>query len=207
MKNYLLFLVSTLIILLAKLIPFSFIIGSQNAFFSATTTIALLTLRHVGLGAFVLFLIPLQDVTITSLFLFLLHRTPLLFAGWSYKAFDKVTSIIVPAVCFVLFVIHPVGQQAWPYALYWILPILVCISKSKHIFLRALSSVFIAHAVGSIIWIYTHQMGYEVWLGLIPLVLVERILMALGVVAGEYAIVYLTFLALRAKNIFNRKLA
>lgn len=207
MKNYLLILVSTLIILLAKFLPFSFMVGSQAAFFSGSTTIALLLSRHLGLASFLLFLISLQDFTVTKLFSFLLKRAPLLFAGWSYRKPNSIVSLIVPIICFVLFVVHPVGQQAWPYALYWIIPVAIAVSKSQHVFLLALSSVFIAHAVGSTVWIYTHQMEYEVWLGLMPLVLIERTLMALGVVVGEYVIDYVVFFALKVKTIFNRKLA
>jgi len=47
-------------------------------------------------------------------------------------------------------------------------------------FLVALSSSFIAHAVGSVIWLYSLSMPAEKWIALIPIVAVERFIFAAG---------------------------
>ena len=74
--------------------------------------------------------------------------------------------ILVPVLCMALFGLHPVGSQAFAYTLYWLIPVTLYIMSSlvnvlprfqqfTPIFLQALSSTFIAHAVGSVIWLYT----------------------------------------------------
>lgn len=207
MKNYLLFLISFLAVLVAKCIPLSFIVGSQVAFFSGITSAAILMTRYLGFGTLFLCLFPLKSLSIEQLFLFLVNRSPLLFAGWSYRFSNIFTSVILPLSCFGLFIIHPIGQHAWPYALYWLIPVTIFTLKNKNIFLKSLEAVFVAHAVGSVIWIYTHQMEPEVWLSLIPVVALERILMAFGIVAGEYSIEVLRSFKNKAKLFCNRKFA
>lgn len=207
MKHYLLFLISFLIVLVAKFLPFSFIIGSQFAFFSGTTSICLLMARHTGLGIILLFLLPLKVLSISQLFLFLIHRVPLLFAAWSYRVSNFFTSMVLPIICLVLFLIHPVGQQAWSYPLYWFIPMMIYVAGYNNIFLKALESVFVAHAVGSVIWLYTHDMSSDIWLGLIPLVPVERLLMALGIVAGEQLILFCKILYSKIKLFYYGKIA
>lgn len=207
MKNYLFYLASFLIIMLAKFTPLSFIVGSQGAFFSGITTICLLTARHSSLGFFLFALMPVKILSLNSLFLFFCSRISLLVAGWSYRFSSIVTAVFVPIICLVLFVIHPVGQQAWPYALYWLFPIIIYFLKNENIFLRALQAVFIAHAIGSIIWLYVYQIEAGVWMGLIPLVAYERLLMALGVVIGEYSIGFVVSLKHKAQLFLNEKFA
>src|SRR2546430_1999084 len=56
------------------------------------------------------------------------------------------------------------------------------------VFLQALGSAFIAHAVGSVIWLYTVGMTPAAWLGLIPVVFVERMLCAAGMTVAYYGI-------------------
>jgi hypothetical protein len=51
-----------------------------------------------------------------------------------------------------------------------------------------LGSTFIAHAVGSTIWIYTVPMTAQMWLGLMPLVAIERLCFATGMVVSYHAV-------------------
>ncbi|MBI2344708.1 hypothetical protein HYV10_01395 [Candidatus Dependentiae bacterium] len=207
MKNYLLLLGSFFIVFISKFIPLSFIVGSQAAFFSGSTILALLMARHSSLGMLVLFLIPFRELSVAKLIVFLLHRAPLLFAGWSYRFVSIVASVFIPIICLLLFVSHPIGQQAWPYTLYWFIPVIVYLCRFENIFLAALSSVFVAHAVGSVIWLYLYQIESEIWLSLIPIVVLERSLMALAVVAGEYSITCLYSVRYKMKLFFSGKVA
>lgn len=105
-------------------------------------------------------------------------------ANWSLlnkkNMFIKVIlQLILPALCMALFMMHPVAGQAWPYALYWVIPMALFFVSSSTFFV-ALSSTFIAHAVGSIMWLYAMPMTSEQWLALIPLVAVERLVFAGG---------------------------
>lgn len=53
---------------------------------------------------------------------------------------------------------------------------------------RALSASFLAHGVGSVIWLYTKIIPAEVWISLIPIVICERLLMAGGMMVLDVAI-------------------
>ncbi len=207
MIGYFLFLISVLTVFITKLIPLSFIIGSQKAFFSATTSLSLLVAAHSNLWMLLFFLIPLKDLSIAQLGLFLLNRIPLFFAAWSYRMPTAITSMVVPLNCFLLFILHPMGAQAWPYALYWFIPVVIYTLGYHTIFLKALSSVFVAHALGSVIWLYTHDMSPEIWLALIPIVAIERLLMALGVLLGEQIIASSKDLVSKMKLFCNGKIA
>lgn len=87
-------------------------------------------------------------------------------------------TLLLPIFSFALFNIHPVGQQAWLYSLYWIIPVWCYFSGST--FARCLGATFTAHAVGSVIWLYCFSLTAEQWMALIPLVIVERLLAASG---------------------------
>src|SRR5437868_98622 len=49
----------------------------------------------------------------------------------------------------------------------------------------------VIHAVGSVIWLYTTPTTVEMWLGLIPVVALERCLFALGMVVMYRVIVFI----------------
>lgn len=179
------FLISFFVFCLARLVPFSYMIGSLGAFFSASTIAATLLGTYGSLWSLVLFFLLNKKLTSVQ---FLFNRIPLLFAGLSYRSSNSIVSVVAPLLCVVLFVIHPVGFYAWSYSMYWLVPVILFFNKSETIFSRALSSVLIAHAVGSVVWLYTHDMTPEFWLSLIPVVAVERIVMALSVTMIDLAI-------------------
>jgi hypothetical protein len=83
----------------------------------------------------------------------------------------------------VLFIVHPVGREAFFYSFYWIIPVLVFYLPYRSLFLTALGSTFVAHAVGSVIWLYTGSYTPAMFLALVPIVVVERMIFALGMVA------------------------
>jgi hypothetical protein len=88
----------------------------------------------------------------------------------------------IPLLCMMLFILHPIGFYAFLYTWYWFIPMGLYFLKNKNFFLQALSSTFIAHAVGSVIWIYTVPMSIDQWHALIPIVAIERFTFALGMV-------------------------
>jgi hypothetical protein len=94
----------------------------------------------------------------------------------------------LPLACMALFWLHPVGYAAGIYALYWLIPVAVFFVQSPNLFLNALGSTFVAHAVGSVIWLYTVPMESGAWLALIPIVAVERLLCATGMVIAHHVI-------------------
>lgn len=87
----------------------------------------------------------------------------------------------IPLACMILFFVHPVGHQASAYSLYWLLPILIGFLPKPASFFKALASTFTAHAVGSVMHLYMiNSMSSAAWLGLIPVVACERLLLAMG---------------------------
>ena len=94
--------------------------------------------------------------------------------------------LLLPVAGMMLFVIHPVGGQAFVYSFYWFIPVALFFIPQRSLFLQALGSTFIAHAVGSVIWLYTVPMAATTWMGLMPLVLFERIAFALGMVITHH---------------------
>ncbi|MFI5332694.1 MAG: hypothetical protein ACHQVS_01185 [Candidatus Babeliales bacterium] len=176
-----------IVIKLATLFKVSFIVGSCMAFFSGTSLAVPLLGAFTGFGSVITAVFTCMIghwamIGIPSVH-YLAYHIPGLFASaaWAYPT-SKSIRLLLPLLCMMLFIAHPVGMYAFPYALYWLIPITCYLSKSSSLFAQALSSTFIAHAVGSVIWLYTMPMTSAAWLALIPVVAVERLCFALGMV-------------------------
>jgi hypothetical protein len=90
-------------------------------------------------------------------------------------------SVIVPVLSFILFVVHPVGSSAFVYTLLWTIPVFIYFTKSNSFFFKALSATFIAHAVGSVLWLYLMPPMLPLrWIMLTPVALCERVIFAIG---------------------------
>jgi hypothetical protein len=179
--------VSFLAICLLSSIKMSYIIGSYFSFFSAANI--MLPLTGLSGGAMAVFAIVLfriaKMIAIGNInpWSFLVHGLPGIGAALYFvPAYAFIMRLLIPAACILLFIAHPVGFQAAAYTLFWFIPMVIYFSKTNYLFFHALSSTFVAHAVGSVIWLYTVPMAAAVWLDLIPLVLVERTVYALGMV-------------------------
>ncbi len=138
---------------------------------------------------------PLDKVSIIRLF-------PMLFAVWYFGAMrgkgnlgDKGRWILaVPLLAIVAFVAHPIGRTVWYYSLFWAIPLIAYRFKNI-LFFRSLGSTFTAHAVGGAAWIWAFNLPATVWNNLIPIVIQERLLFALGISASYVVVKYvLSFL-------------
>ncbi|MFH1831457.1 MAG: hypothetical protein ABH827_01510 [bacterium] len=109
------------------------------------------------------------------------------------QVLNFLVSLVLPVLCMFLFMVHPVGQQAFVYSFYWVIPVIIYVVNALglgkqggtkfsvgSIFLTALSSTFIAHAVGSVMCLYMVPMVAAQWLALIPVVALERFVFAAG---------------------------
>ncbi|MCK4517690.1 hypothetical protein KAT92_02870 [Candidatus Babeliales bacterium] len=110
----------------------------------------------------------------------------------SIKLASFALSVLVPITCVLLFVFHPSVGYGWWYSLYWLIPVgLYGIQAfgllKKSVLAIAISSTFVAHAVGSVIWCCLVPMSPEQWLALIPLVAVERFVFAAGMTVLYHA--------------------
>jgi hypothetical protein len=172
---------------LVKIFP---IIGSHCSFFSVVDAVMPLT-GVVGIGMGILIALMRTGLTFAKISVSVMapvYHLPGFFASASWAYPTQLMKVGVPVACMVLFVMHPCGLYAAPYVLYWFIPIAVYFSGKKTIFLQALSSTFIAHAVGSVIWLYAKALPTAVWLGLIPVVFFERLFYALLMTAMYYGV-------------------
>ncbi len=110
---------------------------------------------------------------------------PTFFAGLYWATSSRLIRAGVPALCMFLFMLHPEGMAAWPYAFFWLMPIVLAYRNTESIFVTALGSTFTAHAVGSVLWLYTTSMGASYWYALLPIVPAERLLFAVGMTASH----------------------
>lgn len=105
------------------------------------------------------------------------------------KFYTRLAAALPAFVCMTLFWLHPVGQLAVFYPLYWIIPVLVALIDQKNFFLQALGSTFTAHAVGSVFWLYGGLLATPAaWTALIPVVALERFGFACLMTAIFYAV-------------------
>jgi hypothetical protein len=168
------------------LLKVSFVIGSQMIWFSATNSILPLagafgSIMGSGLVFLVRQLIHFAFFKTISLS-FLAFCIPGFFASLYWSTNHYVIRLLLPIVCMGLFVIHPIGAQAFVYSLYWLIPVILYFVPQRSLFLQALGSTFIAHAVGSVIWLYTTSMTADMWILLMPIVIFERIFFAVAMV-------------------------
>ena len=107
---------------------------------------------------------------------------PMLFAAFYFAKYakGKLIQAVVPLACMALFIMHPVGSQAWFYSLYWLIPAIV-LFLPENLFARSLGSTFTAHSIGSVIWLYAFPSTAAFWVALIPVVAFERLLFASGI--------------------------
>ncbi|MBI4067267.1 hypothetical protein HY407_02695 [Candidatus Gottesmanbacteria bacterium] len=173
----------TILGLIALQVPFTRLLGSNVKFtlfdFIAPTA-----------GAFIGSLPGVISVLIMQITNLVLHGTnadlggiirlfPTLFAV-VYFSKKRTINWIIPLLAIVAFNLNPIGRSAWQYSLFWIIP-LVANLFHKNLFARSLGATFTAHAVGGAIWVWTFGLTKEIWLGLIPVVAVERLAMASGI--------------------------
>jgi hypothetical protein len=174
----------TLFGLVALQIPFTVIIGSGSKF-------TLFDFFAPSSGAFLGTLPGIISVFIMQLINFLIHGKsafdtasvirlfPTLFAVF-YFSKKRPSNLLIPILCMIAFLLHPVGRAAWQYSLFWLIPIAAHFGR-KILFVRSLGATFTAHAVGGALWIWAFGLTPQIWLALIPQVIMERTLFATGI--------------------------
>lgn len=112
-------------------------------------------------------------------FLTVIRFLPMMLAAVYFGTKQKYTAIIFP-ICIALFLLNPIGRQAWMYSAIWLIPFVATFFK-KRLILNSLGATFTAHAVGSVIFLYTFSLTPAIWIGLIPVVFIERGVFTLGI--------------------------
>lgn len=179
-------------------INFSKIVGEENQYFTVFQFFAPMAGAFIGtpLGAIVLFLAQVINALFKGnipTWLALVRMMPIIIAAYYFARLTKKTTmskalmIIIPILAMVIFMTHPIARGAWYYSLYWLIPIGGVLLPTKIpgiLFIRSIGATFTAHAVGSIIWLYTVPMTAAQWSGLVPVVAIERLIFALGIMAS-----------------------
>lgn len=187
-------------LLLLSMCTISPLIGTKMAHFSlAHCIMPLIGLFLGGLGATAFFAFK-TFLSASSGALLLACHLPTLSASLYLAAIDhnkytiswikKLLLALIPMTCMTLFVLHPVGWHATPYALFWIIPLISLMIPHKNLFFHMLGSTFTAHAVGSVLWLYAGLVPDPTsWILLMPVTMLERFLFASGMFVG-YTIIH-----------------
>lgn len=190
------------------LVKVSFLLGSQMIWFSAANSVLPLAGAFGGvMGSALVFLVRqlLHLIFFKTVSLsFLAFCVPGLCASLYLATNHYVIRLLLSIACMGLFMVHPVGAQAFVYSLYWLIPVVLFFVPQRSFFLQALGSTFVAHAVGSVIWLYTVPMTAHMWIALMPIVLLERVLFALGMVIAHRMLSFI-FGAIDAVDTVDKK--
>jgi len=186
-KGFAFLLLFTIIALVASSINFSTVLGAPNQSFTFFQFLGPIAGGFLGAGAGILSVLLAQVISFIWLgktvdLINILRLAPMLFAALYFAKYSKgkLVQATVPLVCMALFMLHPIGAQAWFYSLYWLIPAIVLVLP-EHLFLRSLGSTFTAHAIGGIIWLYFIPTTPAFWMALIPIVAFERLMFASGI--------------------------
>lgn len=131
---------------------------------------------------------------------------PILFATFYFATIQKKGSgkyiLAVPVLAILVFLAHPNGRQVPYYTLFWVIPFITYRFRNN-LYMKSLGATFTAHSVGGMMWIWAFNLKPEVWKGLIPVVISERLLFAAGI-AVSYLVIKHTLAYLASKKILPK---
>ena len=167
-------------------------------------------------GAFIGSIPGIVAVLLMQIFNFLFHGAhiqdagtiirffPMLFAVLYFAKKGKL-NLIIPLAAIAAFVAHPIGREVWYFSLFWTIPIICYFLRDRFLIARALGATFSAHAVGGAAWIWAFSLPAPVWNSLIPVVVAERLLFALGI-AASYILLNNLLYVLEQKRVLKLRL-
>lgn len=180
---------------LFRFIRITYFFGAHSFYLSGINLIGPLTGIHtfslLGLLIFVVRRFITMSLTGVSFFTPLSYYIPTIFASAYWAFSNSLIRFFVPLACIIAFIAHPVGFQVPCYAFYWFIPLVLYFFPHNNLFVQALGSTFVAHAVGSVLWIYILPTVPAYWYALMPLVAVERLVLCSGMImmhgVGRYS--------------------
>ncbi len=170
----------------AALVKVSYVFGTITGFFSLSGLIIPAGAASFGLSSVLgasMFAWVIHAVISKSILIGLTYQLPTLCASLSFSGSRKLFYGVIPALCMILFIAHPASIGGQVYSLYWLVPMILGVCRVQSLYLRSLAATFIAHAVGSVIWLYAGKVSGSAWLALMPVVAIERLVFA-GVITG-----------------------
>lgn len=182
------------ILVVLRLIKVSPLWGGCFSYFSfADVLMPLSGLSGIGMALFLFVTrIAVRSLFFNASLIATVYHIPGLCASfyWAQNQLQRLIGIFVPLLCMMLFVLNPVGRAAALYVTLWIVPVLLSLKGADTPFEKSLVSTFIAHSVGSIIWLYTKNLTAIEWVSLIPVVIVERFTFASIMTMVYYGVYY-----------------
>ena len=131
---------------------------------------------------------------------------PTLFATFYFATITKKGPnnwiLAVPFIAILVFLAHPNGRQVPYYTLFWLIPF-ISYRFRNNLWMRSLGATFTAHAVGGAAWIWAFNLKAAVWNSLIPVVISERLLFAVGI-AASFVITRKVLTFLSSKNVLPK---
>ncbi len=184
-------------------IPLTAIIGTPFASFSLATGLTPVAGFFGGnlAGLIVYFARCLTAFALTHSLFTWVHFLPTLGGSLYLSAHSQLFKASLVLSCITSFLLHPVGFSSWYYTLYWLPPLVLSIVSVRSIFMRACASTLTTHAIGSVLWLYTHETNPLFWKSLMSLVWIERLMFALLMTAAYYGTVSIMSLV---KNLLAR---
>ncbi len=182
-------IIAAIAFLALRMFKISLIAGTHISFFSVTDALMPLTGiigMSYAIGA-ILLRYSWRICMLNASYSVLVYHLPGLCASYYWASKSRLISIGLPLLCMAIFIVHPVGFYAAPYVLYWFIPVVLGLLRISSPVASAFTSTFIAHAVGSVLWLYTIPMTSAQWLSLIPIVAVERCCFAGFMILVYYA--------------------
>lgn len=182
-RHIIFILIFAVIGFIALQVPFTQIVGSKQHF-SFFDFFAPISGGFLGglYGAISVFLVKVVNLLIHRSdldWLSIVRLFPIVFGAVYFGTRSKKIAVI-PAICIILFILHPEGRQAWYFSLYWLIPI-IAVFKKNRLILNSLGSTFTVHAIGSTAFLYALNLKAAVWISLIPVVFLERMIFAVGI--------------------------
>lgn len=181
----------SLFLALSSLVSISCCVGTLRCYFSGLSWITPLFALATGSQA-----LGLVGLLFAVKYLFfkrpLSLGIPTALATYSYRQSscytgslaDYAVNLFFPVAAMITFVAFHGYSCASLYALYWMIPIALFGARQRALahepWAYALTSSFVAHAAGSLIWLFFVPMTAEQWFYLIPVVAVERMVMHCG---------------------------
>ncbi|MBD3272733.1 hypothetical protein GF385_00065 [Candidatus Dependentiae bacterium] len=193
-KNLLNLSLFIILIFAFSFIKISFFAGHHKFFFSGINLVFPVLGALLGTtfsGIFVILFFLLKKITLGGV---ITLGLPTFFATLSFsimtknestnkiKLYNFLLRVILPIFAIVLFVLNPIGKQAFIYSFYWFIPIGLYffekLTKYNSLFFKSLTVTFLAHSIGSLIWLYFIPTTSFYWISLISVVFVERFIFA-----------------------------
>ncbi|MFH1443202.1 MAG: hypothetical protein ABIG96_04165 [Candidatus Micrarchaeota archaeon] len=179
-------------VLIADQIKFSAVWGAASQYFTAFQFIGPIAGGILGpvVGVIsVLFAELISFIYLGKAFdaINILRLTPMLFAAYYFATFGSKRglkgnyALLAPVAAMLLFVIHPVGGEAWYFSLFWLIPVVAALFFKDNLLARSLGATFAAHSIGSVVWLYSFPTTAGFWAALMPIVVYERAAFAVGI--------------------------